>query len=598
MFVGSFFSSRNSSATKSIVDLASGYFAAVANLFSGPSNHNLVLPFNPSQEEDSSASDISWNALDTFKSPATEIASTTSLQAIEGGQASLDSIQTDRVVGVFKMPLFDVLSNDEGELEELFLIEPLEAENDNDSSKSVPVQKEGACLHDTQKDCVEEVKPRDGQFNSRNRNTSAVSASTSGVYSSQNVSLEGSAIDFGSSSTKLSSSFEKNDAAAESIWNRGSFKRTPESVIHELGDTANNHSVPAQVIYDPSYVPENEEYIEEVTVRHTILSPRTNEETDAFSNDEPNPGNFNDAHCYDSIQDNQPFNCKERSYSTDVTSENDRNSQSECASDDEEITMTSDNFICFDQSLLTEGWEEELQNAEIHEYFELQRRSLHGQYRIGPIGRPVDQEEIEKEIDAKIENPGLRSIDSREHYHDPFTNSIDFEHLCPIEEDDDEEFLAEEQEYFEERTMSRYEKYTRGLSSFHPVSMDDVLEERLNLKASHVRWVFPDAANDYHGDSYTAIVPFANEIKEEDQEIHQKKSKYEAICLLIFYLLLCNLTIAALRVSLHFQVASRVNRTLMPFLQIDLLQIVQADKCRCERVLLLTSKATNSHATN
>lgn len=350
---------------------------------------------------------------------------------------------------------------------------------------------------------------------------SIVSDSTSGVFSSLSLDVEGSKYE--SSNIKLCPSVEDNAAIADN--NQGNLEGSKESVIFTYCDSQD--SVNSEVSYDPCYIAETAENHYEVTIHHTAVSPRVDysskeDNTDLNSNVVSiREGDMRDFHKHDL--------CSKRYYSTEVDEISKYNDPYYSLDDDKETPM-SEPFMAsekFYHSLATVESEEDLLNAEVHEYFEIQRRSLRGQYRYGPIGMQTAQHEIEKELDSKIERGTTKNME-------PYQTLIakpreylseGYPPICPVPLEDDEELLIEELEYAHTREFSSYDKYTQGPLTYHPMPMDDILEERINFQIPRFYWVCPSIASEYHGDNLTAVVPFASEMREEDREHYPKQSK-------------------------------------------------------------------------
>ena len=350
---------------------------------------------------------------------------------------------------------------------------------------------------------------------------SIASDATSGVFSSFSLNVQGSKYE--SSNLKLCPSVENNGAIADN--NQGNLEGSKESIIFKYCNSQD--SVTSEVSYDPCFIAETVEDHYEATIHHTAISPRVDyisKEDNSYQNcnlvsiREANNGDFrkNDL-------------CSKRYYLRDVDEISQYNEPCHSLDEDKEIRMSepfskSESFL---YSLATVESEEDLLNAEVHEYFDIQRRALRRQDRFGPIGMQIAQNEIEKEIDAKIERGIPKNME-------PFQNLIatpreclreDYSPICPVPLDDDEELLIEELEYVHTREFSSYDKYTQGPFNYHPMPMDDILEERINFPSPRICWMCPSIANEYHGDSLTAVVPFASEMREEDREHYPKQSK-------------------------------------------------------------------------
>ena len=305
-------------------------------------------------------------------------------------------------------------------------------------------------------------------------------------------------------------------------------------------------SEPSKVVFDPCYVPEIDENYNEVTIHHTIVSPRVEEHTIPKNNSsECNEASFSHGSLKNTTVEREGLTDRQRNYVTEDLSEPVGGEEEDDDSLTDEGIPLSGTFIgsdIFGPSPVTAESEEELQHVEIHEYFELQRRSLCGQYRTGPIAMYTDPYEIEREIekmDSKIEIGQSGAMNSVNAFH---TESEGFqkEYFRPINpimlEDDDEEFIAEELEYSEKRELCSYHKYTLGPFYSHPVPMDDILEHRINFQEPSLGWVLPDIAGEYHADSLTAVVPFAIEMREEDREFYSKQgNKNSSVARILSY---------------------------------------------------------------
>lgn len=350
----------------------------------------------------------------------------------------------------------------------------------------------------------------------RTKFPSLASGSTSGVYCSFNTIAEGSTNDI--EATRPPSSLANAAIGTTACQN------IHESIVHD-NDKKDELPQPSEFICDPCFVQEDEENCNDVKIHYTIVSPRIN---DSYDDDCADDGGISvlKSECISKVDDEEDIDLNERQRSF-VNSEIDGDDlfyENGDIFDDNDGIPISKNFIGFETPLLVVDSEDELENVEVHEYFEVQRRSLRGQYRAGPLGREIDQEEVEREIDFMIEKDRSGCTpEERE-------NEIHIR-TCPLimdndlyDDGDDEEFLAEQNEYLSGRILSSFNKNTP--MNYHPIPMDDILEGGLNAQAPRICWVCPEIASDYHGDNITAVVPFANEITEEEQEKIPEQGNY------------------------------------------------------------------------
>eukprot|EP00795_Rhopilema_esculentum_P000731 gene731-10446_t len=176
--------------------------------------------------------------------------------------------------------------------------------------------------------------------------------------------------------------------------------------------------------------------------------------------------------------------------------------------------------------------DEEESVQKLHEYFQVQKLNINGLYKPGPIGSYEVSSEIKEHIDKAVEeneDTGVSTLaeasyhllpeEDREYNNAAGTNQSGYGFL-PIQwEQYDEEVEKDEEEYTEKRTLSTYDKYSQGQLYFNPTPMDDILEEsNIDVTDSKSCWVFRNIASEYNADTLSAIVPFANEMKEEERE--------------------------------------------------------------------------------
>ena len=181
--------------------------------------------------------------------------------------------------------------------------------------------------------------------------------------------------------------------------------------------------------------------------------------------------------------------------------------------------------------------DEEESVQKLHEYFQVQKLNINSLYKPGPIGSHEVSSEIMQHIDESfedIEDTHVSTLadapfhlvpeENRGYNNAAATNQSGYDFL-PIQwEQYDEEVEKDEDEYTERRAFSTYDKYSQGQLYFNPTPMDDILEEsNIDVTDSKSCWVFRNIASEYNADTLSAIVPFANEMKEEEREEYGQK---------------------------------------------------------------------------
>ena len=277
------------------------------------------------------------------------------------------------------------------------------------------------------------------------------------------------------------------------------------------------------MIADPCYVADSIENCYEVTIHHTVLHQKV-AHLSSEENADHNSASFSSREVC-SKDDLGPE--QSGKHCLTVADEVIKSEEHFDSLYDEKEVPISDNFIASESIYYSAASEEELSNEEMHEYFEIQRRNLFGQNEFDLNELQYTQQEIERIIDDKIEN-GIQKTKEycQEFVIEPRENlREDYIPISPVALESDEELAFEEKEYVETKKLSSYDKYTNGPFNSRPMPMDDILEEREHFQAPRVCWVCTGFASADYGDNFTAVVPFANEMTEEDREEYPKKSK-------------------------------------------------------------------------
>ena len=359
----------------------------------------------------------------------------------------------------------------------------------------------------------------DGDLNTKL--SSFNSDSTSGVFSSSNSSNESCKHD--SSNVKVCLSLEESYAQAGNITDANVDEG--RHVLNEAQKLSVTHAVSSH----SCCLAETAESCYEVTIHRTVLSPGMSNSSMEESNTERKKTlvalkeSSSELHASEQSVLNQQAGCLLGRDEKGKSSRQDATPLSEPEHSESEIHDAS----MYDQHFFeVADQEKELQRSQLHEYFDTQRTGLCGFHQNDANEIEVVQCDIERDSTSKtksnVPSRAERVYQLDDTSREGFKVNVSPMYTTLLEKDD--ELDIEEKEYAEAREFSTYSKYTQGPFIYHPMPLDNFLEEGTNFQIHHVHWAFPSVANEYCGDNFTAVVPFANKMKEDDHEKYPKRS--------------------------------------------------------------------------